>query len=537
MAAKAALTFDATIVKDLIEEATGPARDVADGGCPGLTLRLSPTAASWHVRARYEGRQHRVLIGDARTWTLPHARAVAVEVRRHIDAGKGEPARAWIELQRSAAASKAQQRRGRGKGRDPGEEIVVPEFMPRTAPPATWTYREAREAWKAWMERETGAGSLRAATVRNYAGVVGGPAMRALDKRFVSRIEAPDVAAIVESLIEADKRSTAKDVVRVIKRFWEWMAAPGQVRKSGAKPGAMLALKAPRLGSVKSRRHFPLLPEVAHMLAVAQHGVLSDSVGMAIELLVYTAQRRLSIVKARVDEFEDWSAREGWGLWWQGHRKISRGEPTAEDPRRGAHALPLPPHVWWRVQAYLRRTTGDAAERGLTRSEWMFPGMRPRRAGGSVGHMSEDTLTHAVAAMPGRRASPHDVRRAFATVSQKDHRIPSPQVGMVLDHANSDLLQVVDGNGQTRRYTGDQMLELKAPALQAWAEALVVARREVELPDSETLKAMLVAENLRQRGVTDPEAEKARRAAASARAWAEGRTTRQRRRAAQPTVA
>ena len=39
---------------------------------------------------------------------------------------------------------------------------------------------------------------------------------------------------------------------------------------------------------------------------------------------------------------------------------------------------------------------------------------------------------------------------------------------------------------------------------------------------------MLVAENLRQRGVKDPVAEKARRAAASAKAWAEGRTTRQR---------
>lgn len=533
MAAKAALTFDATVVATLIREATAPPRDVADGGCPGLTLRLSPTAASWHVRARYEGKQHRILLGDARTWSLPQARAVALEVRRHIDAGKGEPAKEWVELKRAAVAREAKRRRGR----DAGEEVVVPEYMPKTAPPATWTYGEARAAWKAWMVREAEAGGLRSATVRNYSGVVGGPAMRALDRRFVSRIEAPDVAAVVEVLIADSKRSTAKDIVRVTKRFWEWMSDPARIRQSGAKPGAMLALKAPRLGSVKSRRHFPLLPEVAHMLAVAQHGVLSDSVGMAIELLIYTAQRRLSVVKARVEEFEDWPVREGWGLWWQGHRKISRGAPTAEDPRRGAHALPLPPHVWWRVQAYLRRTTADAAERGLERSEWMFPGMRPRRAGGTVGHMSEDTLTHAVAAMPGRRASPHDVRRAFATVSQKDHQIPATQVGMVLDHANSDLLQVVDGNGMTRRYTGDQMLELKAPALLAWAEALVVARRQVELPDSETLKAQLVAENLRQRGVTDVEAEKARRAAASAKAWAEGRTTRQRRRASQPAVA
>ena len=189
MAAKAALSFDATIVATLIREATSPPRDVADGGCPGLTLRLSPTAAAWHVRARYEGKQHRVLLGDARTWTLPQARAVAVEVRRHIDAGMGEPAREWIELKRSAIAREAKRRRGQAAG----EEIAVPDFMPRTAPPATWTYGEARAAWREWMKREAAAGGLRDATVRNYSGVVGGPSMRTLDKRFVSRIEAPDV--------------------------------------------------------------------------------------------------------------------------------------------------------------------------------------------------------------------------------------------------------------------------------------------------------------------------------------------------------
>ncbi|MCJ2078846.1 hypothetical protein MKK68_24950 [Methylobacterium sp. E-016] len=480
------------------------------------------------MRARYEGRQHRVLLGDARTWTLPQARAVAVEVRRHIDAGKGEPASEWVELKRAAVAREARRRRGK----DAGEEIAVPEYMPRTAPPTTWTYGEAREAWGAWLRRESDAGAFRAATVRNYLGVVGCPAMRTLDGRFVSRIRDADVAAVVESLVDDGRRSTARDVVRVAKRFWAWMAAPGQATRSGATRKAMDDLVAPKLGDVKMRRHFPLLPETARMLAVAQHGVLSDSVGMAIEILIFTAQRRLSVVRAKVSEFEPWAARPDWGLWWQGHRKIARGTPTAEDPRRGSHALPLPPHVWWRVQAYLRRTEAAASERGVERSKWMFPQTRPRRVGAhGDGHLAEDTLTHAVAAMPGCRASPHDVRRAFASVLQNELGIQVAQVGMVLDHAKSDLLQVNADTGMTSRYTMDQLLAFKAPALEEWAGALVDAKRQVELPDSETLKAMLVAENLRQRGVKDPAEEKARRAAASARAWAEGRTTRQRRRA------
>ena len=74
------------------------------------------------------------------------------------------------------------------------------------------------------------------------------------------------------------------------------------------------------------------------------------------------------------------------------------------------------------------------------------------------------------------------------------------------------------------------MLALKAKPMEAWVEALRLARIEVELPDSTDLKAQLVAEHMRQRGIKDVAAEAARRRAASARAYAEGRTTKQRQR-------
>src|SRR6476620_10921558 len=133
------------------------------------------------------------------------------------------------------------------------------------------------------------------------------------------------------------------------------MAEPGQVRLSGAARKAMEELKAPKLGDTKSRQHFPFVSEVAIMLSIAQTGILVDSVGFAVELLVFTAQRRLSICKARVEEFLPWPEREGWGIWWEGHRKVGRGSPTARDPFAGSHAIPLPPVVWRRVQAYVER--------------------------------------------------------------------------------------------------------------------------------------------------------------------------------------
>ncbi len=517
MPRKAATDLDATMVARLIREADETYRDVTDGSCPGLTLRTYRAGSGWFARFRNGGPQVRVRLGDAKVWTLAQARSVAIDVRRHVEAGHGIPAPEWIELKRAALASKG------------GAEVEIPAFMPRDTGPATWTFGEAREAWGAWMRREVEAGLLRDGTVRNYLGTMGGPAIRALDASIVSRITAADVAAVVEVLVAEGKRSTARDVVRVSKRFGPWMGAPGRKHLSGADPNAVAWLKAPKSGNEPKRRS-PRLPAVAYMLAVASHGVLSTSVGGAIELLIYTAQRRLSVIRARVDEFEPWPEREGWGVWWQGHRKIGQGAPTEDDPRHGAHALPLPPHVWWRIATYLAFSRREAEERGMPRSPWMYPAARPRRLGDAVKHLSPDTLTHAVAAMPGIEASPHDVRHAFATLCQRDLGVATPVVGMVLDHANSDLLEVSDGNAVTRRYTLDQMLALKAPAMEAWSKAVWAERLNIELPDSETLKAQIVAENLRQRGVTDLEAEGERRRKAAAKAYAEGRTRRQRRR-------
>ncbi|GJD61850.1 integrase family protein [Methylobacterium frigidaeris] len=506
----------ATAIEAMIREAreTGAApRDVADGGCQGLTLRLTPTAAVWSIRFRYADKPLRIRLGDAREWTLAQARSVAVAVRDHVEAGQGVPAEEWISLKRTAITSK-------GEG---------PAFMLRDRGPATWTLEEGREAWGAWMRREVEAGLLRPATVRNYLSVMGGPAMRTLDTRYVSRITAADIAAVVETLVAEGKRSTARDIVRVSKRFWPWMGDAGRRHLSGADTNTVAGLKAPEMGTRPQRRS-PRLPAVAYMLAVAQTGVLSTSVGGAIELLIHTAQRRSSVVKARVDEFEPWAEREGWGVWWQGHRTISRDTPTEADPRHGAHALPLPPQVWWRIEAYLDFSRREAEERGVPRSPWMYPAARPRRLGDPVTHLSPHTLTHAVAAMPGVEAAPRDVRRVFATVCQRDLGVATPVVGMVLDHAHSDLREVSDGNAMTRRDTPDQMLALKAPALEAWQTAVWAERLKIDLPDSETLKSQIVAENLRQRGVTDLEAEGERRRQAAARAYAEGRTWRQRRR-------
>lgn len=526
MPRKAAAVLTGKEVADLIREARltrAPARDISIGGCEGLTLRLTPTAAVYSIRFRHEGEPLRIRLGDAEEWTAAQARSVGGAVRRHVEEGAGVPDPAWIGLKRAAFEAKATK----------GEPVAVPTHMPKNRAPETWTFQQARDAWVAYLkaEADSPAQVYRPDTVRNYRSVISCPAMRALDDRFVSRITAPDVAERVAGLVQEGKRSQARDVVRVTKRFWNWLSEPGQIRLSGAVNKAMEELKAPKLGDVKGRQHFPYVSEVAIMLSIAQTGILIDSVGFAVELLIFTAQRRMSVVKARVEEFLPWDQREGWGVWWEGHRKVNKGGPTMRDPFAGSHAIPLPPLVWTRVQAYIERTTESALAAGKLRSPWMFPIARPRRVGSRTDwHLHEDTLSHDVAAMPGCRARPHDVRRAFSSHLQEEAGVPSSLVGLILDHARSDLLHVVDENHTTRRYTRDEMLKMKARPMEVWIEALRLARIDVELADSTELKAQLVAEHLRQRGIKDLAVEAARRRAASAKAYAEGRTTRQRHR-------
>ena len=125
-----------SLIKDARDTAAAP-RDVTDGGCPGLTLRLTPTAAAWSIRFRYADKPLRIVLGDARTWTLAQARSVAGDVRRHVEAGQGIPAEEWIELKRTALTTKGD------------AEIAVPAFMPRDKGPLTWTLAEARDEWGA----------------------------------------------------------------------------------------------------------------------------------------------------------------------------------------------------------------------------------------------------------------------------------------------------------------------------------------------------------------------------------------------------
>ncbi len=337
----------------------------------------------------------------------------------------------------------------------------------------------------------------------------------------MSRITDVTIDEIVQALVKEGKRSTARDVARVGKRMWKWLYRPANRASSGVARGALDDVEAPDLGNVKKRQRFPEIARLGIVVAVARSEALDPVIGAAIELLAWTAQRRLTIARAHVDEFFDWDGRDGWGLWRVGHRKAHKDEGKTVP-----HTIPLPPAAWKRIQRHLEWLASNAPA-----SEWLFPSRREARLGkpSRARHLDPGTLTKVLPTIPGAGAmSPHDVRRCFSTaLSTAGHHLTF--IGYVMDHLSLGSVTTRDENGMTRRYTEAEMLGFKMPVMETWETLLEPAAREAKLQPLSEIKAEIVQLRDEQRGISRA-TEKARLKVVNAAAYAEGRTHRQRRR-------
>jgi len=509
-----------TIDKARRDASTGVRREVVDVASRGLVLRVQPSGCVWQARIQHRGKPRRVTIGSLDIWSLAHAREACRNVRWHVSTDHGVPDPYWMKAlhDRLLWADRLAERKGKEDPADPAPGR--PAVRAREEQASGWTYRQAREAWGGYLKAESVAGNLSPETVRNYLGVMGGPAMRALDPLRVARITDVDVDKIVQALVAEGKRSTARDVTRVGKRMWKWLRRPANRVSSGVTRGALDDVEAPDIGNVKRRQRFPELGRLGLVVATARSGALDPAISAAVELLAWTAQRRLTIVRAHVDEFDAWDERDGWGLWRVGHRKVHKDCDGAV-----AHTIPLPPSAWAHVREHLVWLAENAPA-----SEWLFPSRGKTRRGKAprLGHLEPGTLTKTLPAIPGAGMSPHDVRRCFSsTLATAGHHLTF--IGYVMDHLSLGSVSTRDENGMTRHYTEAEMLGFKAPVMETWEAMLEPATRRSTLPPLPVLKAGIVALRNEKRGIS-MEAEAARLKVANAAAYAEGRTYRQRRR-------
>ncbi|TXN73260.1 integrase family protein [Methylobacterium sp. WL6] len=464
-----------TIVKKALAdvEAKRPAYDLIDGGCPGLLLRVGPRGARFSFKYESQERTCRLTLGGPATISLSEARSLASDARRRLVDRIGVPDDRWLE---------AQLRRLRKlppkvepPPRDPAQVEAFEDAWNR---PGEWTWDEAKAAFLSEVARVR-----RPATHLDYTKLLRAPELAVFTGRRVRRIGIDDLATIVHAIHASGRERHAEHLASVLRPMWSYLARHENRKRSGVDAG-MPGLRAPeRTPGDKPRTngkvpggHVATPAEIGRVLAVARSGALEPTVAAALELLVLTGQRRRPIAEALAEDFVAWTETPGWGVWSMGpaHRKTA-----AKRGDKHRHAIPLPPGLWSLVQAQVDRGTGP----------FLFPQIRPARAGAAEdGHMNDSAMNARLLDM-GVLASPHDLRRGLSTVCQRVLRIPRDSVKLVLDHnegiRSDDVLE--------RHYSDDDRLDLKQPLMSrwcAWADERAT-EAAAALPDIADLRAEL----------------------------------------------
>jgi integrase len=362
--------------------------------------------------------------------------------------------------------------------------VAKPDYM-------AWTFRSATERYLQHV-----AATRKLGTHRDYRKTLNHPAFDSVRRLPVTAISVDEMQKIVDRMAKDGHHASAVGMVVKVKTFWKWLARPG-IREGSMiqtlvmaglhKPDRIRQVAVPGAAPPASRKkHFPLMPELGRLVALARSGALDPAYDVAILLLVLSAQRNHAVSSAAIRDFADCDEEPGWGVWRVPplHRK---GASDEDERNEIPHAIPVPPAVWQVVKERIA---------GLEGQHWLFPGFRPYRKGMRIGHMSESALTHQFDALPGIVASPHDLRRALRTRGRKLLLVAPKDLSLILDHAEGRA-----GSVTQRYYSDDEELDVKRPILARWWDLVEkhAAAAAATLPTVEEIRAHVSAEIRRQK--------------------------------------
>lgn len=439
----------------------GERYEISDARQRGLHIRVGATGARWQLRWNRGGRGTRLDIGGLDDWSIVEAREVASKALAFLRT-TGIPDERWLHNRKVEYRKIAP---------------TAPE--PRPVPVRTlWEFETAKEKYLDEVKR-----TRRPATWTDYKNMLGAPELASFSKKIVADISRVDMATVVAKIHRSGRERHAEHLASVLRPMWKFLAQDDQIRRSGVTPGAMVGLKAPTKtldegdDGEDNPAYVPPLAELGRIIAIARAGVLEELIGIAVELLVFTAQRRLTVVSARVSHFQE---ADGGGVWSIPPARRKSG--TSKRGRQHDHVIPLPASIWKSV----KRAMMIAKERG---SPWLFPGFRPKRVGDEVTHMNPSVLTRSLLLMPDVPASPHDVRRSFGTLGEKVLGFKRSDSKAILDHSEG----IASGDVTRAHYSLHDNRDFKWPIMETWAnevEAQVVdaIANDEKLLDKQHLK-------------------------------------------------
>ena len=388
------------IVDALKRHASGLSFEMTDSRARGLELRCRPRGVKWHYRWQAAGKSNRLELGSAELLTIEEARMIANQAAMALSAGVVVDDR-WVAARHVDLGLLNADDLAEGHSVSSGQ----------------WTFAEARVAYLANVSR-----TKSSTTHADYRQILQSKDLVHLDGLQVSTISRIDLAEIVADIHGSGRETHADHVARVLRPFWKWLGLDAQAKRSGVQPDIMTSLRAPERSRVddddeEHGTYVPSLAEMGRAIALARNPAIATGIGCAVELLVWTVQRRRAIAEARIDDFIPIGG--GEGLWRV--PPASRKGRKRNGKRKRPLVVPLPAPVWACVKRALKA-------RGQAPGDYLFP------AAGKSGHMHVSTLTHMIGYLPGIDASGHDMRRGFATHGEAMLGLLRSDTKSILDH-------------------------------------------------------------------------------------------------------
>lgn len=429
--------------------AAGVQGDTRDAAARGLTLRVRGGGIySWTVRRSYQGRDHRLDLGQ--DWTLDEARELAYEADRRSRIVGEEPFTDWG---RPKWEHHVDDKRRAKAGLPPTKRAPEPPPQPK---PDSIVWQTALEDWYQELLR-----TRRDDTAYSYVMALRVAEMRRFEGRFVRDVTVQEAAEAVAAIHRRGKERQANTSATAMRGLFEFLGRDANNRRTGVEKDRMKDLAAPE--DTLEEEHDPgnalLIPDgpmTGHLVRAFRDEALplSERDRLAGLLCVYTVQRRRPVAIAKRSQFE---AVPGLGGLWKMrplHRK-SASIKTRRGLNVGDHVVVLPPPVW----AVVERASALAGD-----SEYLFPAVRKRREGLVATSLHPSGVTHAFAAVPGNPASPHDMRRAFGTTYANEAGLSDVDVKRVLDHNEG----VASGDVTREHYRLTTGQHEKWPVMQGW---------------------------------------------------------------------
>jgi integrase len=469
-----------TLRKAFTDSAAGGRYDVSDSRVAGLQLRVKPLGVRWSMRARLHGDQKRYDLGPAVTGdvdvgglSVDGARSRASRVAEMVRNGHN-PA---VYLAATAT----------------GVSLETQRKIEAARPKPSWTWETAKANFLAEVERTN-----REDTHRDYKGKLRPSELDRFNGRMVDGITRNEMAAAVAAVHARGAEAMSEGMVRTIKRFFNWLSESVRQDETSVADGVMTKLEAPpRTRSEVGEEAFdpedeagdaPAEIEIGRAIAIARLGCMPERIGLGLQLLIGTVQRRRAVTGASRWRFKTYPEANDEAVWFVPPYFRKSGSKRG----KRSHLVPVIGFAA-HAQERLDRLSDFEGSAG-----WLFPAGKTNKS--ARPHAEAGLFNDYLESMPGIDFSPHGPRYAFATYGERDLGFKQGEGKLILDHMEG--VEPTDVTGQF--YSSDPGIARKRQMMRAWTDWCDEWSAKAIKEDSALLNAELIGAEIKRRRYQKP---------------------------------